>query len=582
MSKMHLMSVLAILALFFGASKIRSVTAQLAPGPNLAGEWLLDGNATDTSGYGNHGFLVSSPSYVTGHNGTGQALQFDGINDAVRSDYHPVNLEAGIQSWSVSAWVRVESKSGTEPHNIAGRYECGYTCGLPPGTTGPGSSWWALQISDTGLAGFVLRDEADNVTSATGTSNLLNDGQFHCVVGVLDRGNSRISVYVDGYQESSNDASTLGALADYGSPFSIGYHYREIWAAPIQYFKGTIDDVRVHNTALTESEVQTLCELVPPNTAPTADAGGPYSGNEGSAISLSGATASDPDLDALTYSWTVDSAVCSFNDASALNPDLTCSDNGTYTATLEVSDGTASVSSDAAVTVDNVAPALGAISVDQALVPVNTPVNASASFTDPGTLDTHTAAWDWGDGTSTGTVTQGAGSGSVNDSHSFSTPGVYTLKLSVTDSDAGVSNESVYQYVVVYDPDGGFVTGGGWIMSPAGAYAADPGLTGKANFGFVAKYKKGAHVPDGNTQFQFKAGDLNFHSTSYEWLVVAGNKAQFKGEGTINGQGSYRFMLWADDDDPDTFRIKIWDDTGVVYDNGSHQPLGGGSIKVHK
>ncbi len=28
--------------------------------------------------------------------------------------------------------------------------------------------------------------------------------------------------------------------------------------------------------------------------------------------------------------------------------------------------------------------------------------------------------------------------------------------------------------VVIYDPDGGFVTGGGWINSPAGAYSADP------------------------------------------------------------------------------------------------------------
>jgi len=118
--------------------------------------------------------------------------------------------------------------------------------------------------------------------------------------------------------------------------------------------------------------------------------------------------------------------------------------------------------------------------------------------------------------------------------------------------------------------------------SPCSAYVADLFLTGKANFGFVAKYKKGANVPDGNTQFQFKAGDLNFHSTSYEWLVVAGNKAQFKGVGTINGEGSYKFMISADDDNPDTFRIQIWDDNGIVYDNGAQQSLGGGSIKVHK
>lgn len=51
--------------------------------------------------------------------------------------------------------------------------------------------------------------------------------------------------------------------------------------------------------------------------------------------------------------------------------------------------------------------------------------------------------------------------------------------------------------------------------------------------------------------------------------------------------GDYKFRIWAGDDDPDTFRIKIWteDDAGVetvVYDNGFDQALGGGSIVVHK
>jgi hypothetical protein len=111
--------------------------------------------------------------------------------------------------------------------------------------------------------------------------------------------------------------------------------------------------------------------------------------------------------------------------------------------------------------------------------------------------------------------------------------------------------------------------------------------TGKANFGFVSKYKKGATVPEGNTEFQFEAGDLNFHSTSYEWLLVTGSDyAKFKGSGTINGAGDYKFMLWAGDNDPDTFRIKIWYEDGgneiVVYDNGMDQAIGGGNIVVHK
>ena len=112
------------------------------------------------------------------------------------------------------------------------------------------------------------------------------------------------------------------------------------------------------------------------------------------------------------------------------------------------------------------------------------------------------------------------------------------------------------------------------------------GPTGKATFGFVAKYKKGATVPDGQTQFMFQTAGLNFHSSSYDWLVVAGETARFKGWGTVNGEEGYRFMLWAGDGDPDTFRIKIWTEAGgietVVYDNGMNHPIGGGNIIVHK
>ena len=61
--------------------------------------------------------------------------------------------------------------------------------------------------------------------------------------------------------------------------------------------------------------------------------------------------------------------------------------------------------------------------------------------------------------------------------------------------------------VVIYDPKGGFVTGGGWIDSPLDAYLYDPSLTGKATFGFVSKYLKGANAPTGQTEFQFKAGN---------------------------------------------------------------------------
>ena len=179
----------------------------------------------------------------------------------------------------------------------------------------------------------------------------------------------------------------------------------------------------------------------------------------------------------------------------------------------------------------------------------------------------------------------------------FSEAGVHTLCVSGTDAAGNTSAEECV-FLAVYDPDGGFVTGGGWIDSPLGAYVVDPLLSGKANFGFVSKYKKGQQVPVGNTEFQFKAGNLNFHSDNYDWLVIAGHRAQYKGTGTINGTGSYGFMLTAVDAELtpstgiDLFRIKIWDKANgdtVVYDNqyGAEDDvdpstqLGGGSIVIH-
>ena len=146
----------------------------------------------------------------------------------------------------------------------------------------------------------------------------------------------------------------------------------------------------------------------------------------------------------------------------------------------------------------------------------------SAPFTDVGVQDAHTGTINWGDGTSSASITEIGGSGTASGSHSYAGAGVYTVSMTVRDDDTGVSNQSIFQYVVVYDPNAGFVTGGGWIDSPLGAYRPNPSLTGKANFGFVAKYQKGKSVPDGNTEFQFKAGDLNFKSTSYDWLVISG------------------------------------------------------------
>ena len=331
---------------------------------------------------------------------------------------------------------------------------------------------------------------------------------------------------------------------------------------------------------------------------PVADANGPYIGNEGSAIAFDASGSFDPDGILVLYEWDWDGD--NIYDESSTSPTTShmWGDNVFETVTLRVTDNGGDTDMDTTtVTVYNVPPAVGQITAPPDPIAVGMPITASADFTDQGILDTHTAEWDWGDGTSSGTVTESDGSGSVIDTHAYAIPGVYTITLTVTDDD-GDSGTSTFQYVVVYDPDGGFVTGGGWIDSPPDAYTPEPTLAGKATFGFVAKYKKGTTTPTGNTEFVFRVADLNFHSATYDWLVIAGPKAKFKGVGTINGEGEYGFMLTATDGQlsggggVDKFRIKIWDKTSdsIVYDNqmgdvddaDASTELGGGSIVIHK
>jgi hypothetical protein len=196
--------------------------------------------------------------------------------------------------------------------------------------------------------------------------------------------------------------------------------------------------------------------------------------------------------------------------------------------------------------------------------------------------------------------------GLVTDTFNFdsSQTGVYSVKLVVTNI-CGVTAEVDFVYVVIYDASGGFITGGGWIHSPLGALVGTT-AEGKANFGFVAKYRTGNNNSGevaGNTNFKFKAGDFHFKSSDYEdmSLVISGErKATYRGSGTVNGSGDYDFMVTVIDGeapgagpyDVDSFRIKIWDGSpsNVVYDNelgvvenaDSNTVLGGGSITIHK
>ncbi|HEX7140298.1 MAG TPA: DNA/RNA non-specific endonuclease [Vicinamibacterales bacterium] len=320
------------------------------------------------------------------------------------------------------------------------------------------------------------------------------------------------------------------------------------------------------------------------NHPPTASISAPATGSEGTAISVTGgATDVDPG-DSFTFAFSVTKNGSAYTTGSASGSGtpftFTPDDNGTYVVSEVVTDshggqGTASAS----INVANVDPVISAVTGPTAPLPLSgATATIAVIYTDAGSADTQTATFAWDDTT---TSTAPCSAGSCTASHTFTATGVYHVVVTVTDDDGGSATRD-FQYVIVYDPAGGFVTGGGWINTPS---------SGKANFNINSKYQKGQQLPQGNTSFQYTG--FAFTSTSYDWMVIAGNKAQVKGTGTIaNMSGTFRFIATATDG-PDAFRIKIWDasNSTVVYDNvpgasddidaATPQLLGGGNIQIH-
>ena len=64
------------------------------------------------------------------------------------------------------------------------------------------------------------------------------------------------------------------------------------------------------------------------------------------------------------------------------------------------------------------------------------PLDFTGSFSDVGTLDTHTVQWDFGDGSA-------PVSGTLTPTHTFAAAGSYTVRLTVTDDDTGVGEDTL-------------------------------------------------------------------------------------------------------------------------------------------
>jgi VCBS repeat-containing protein len=124
------------------------------------------------------------------------------------------------------------------------------------------------------------------------------------------------------------------------------------------------------------------------------------------------------------------------------NPTGTSWDVYPITVSLTDDDG-GSAAASTSTTVSNVAPTAALAGSDHG-VP-GAALAFAGSFTDPGTLDTHEVAWDFGDGTGIG-FHPTTDAGALGVSHAFATAGTYTVTLTVRDDDGG---EGTAQLAVV-------------------------------------------------------------------------------------------------------------------------------------
>ncbi|HWM09524.1 MAG TPA: PKD domain-containing protein, partial [Solirubrobacteraceae bacterium] len=195
------------------------------------------------------------------------------------------------------------------------------------------------------------------------------------------------------------------------------------------------------------AEVVVEVDDPPGNRPPTVQAAAaPSSGNAPLSVLLT-ASGSDPDGDDLTYSW-------EFGDgdtADGRNVTHVYETGGTFTATVTASDGTATGTATVQVTVGN-PPANQAPTVQAAADPNSGGAPLTVRFTssgrDPEGQDM-TYVWDFGDS---------GMAGGRNATHTYTTPGTYDAKVTVTDPQ-GATGTATVQVTVGPAVRGGSVRG---------------------------------------------------------------------------------------------------------------------------
>ena len=218
--------------------KIKTYGFLLGDPPPPTGLWRLDGqkpstSAPDTSGGGRNGTLAGG-AWTTGMRG--DAVRLDGVDDYVATTgTAPVRTD---NSFTVSAWVRVDNDLANNRTAVS--------------ANGSNVSAFLLQWNRVSGWGFVM-PRSDGVVAVDKVTAPGKVGRWTHLAGVYDAGAREIRLYVNG--------RLAGRVAHTSTWSGVGELLigRAKWGGQfVDYFPGSIDDVRVDQRVLPQNEIAAL------------------------------------------------------------------------------------------------------------------------------------------------------------------------------------------------------------------------------------------------------------------------------------------------------------------------------------
>ncbi|HYY95688.1 MAG TPA: PKD domain-containing protein, partial [Pyrinomonadaceae bacterium] len=378
--------------------------------------------------------------------GTG-GFEFD-FTDADTQDTHTATIDWGDGS-PVSTFPDASGKSGVFVDNRGS----GLVIGLHHyPESGLYNVTGTVTDSRGGVGTAVLTANVMNVAPALSDVALeMINGEVVVSANFTDPGVEDTHTVVLNWGDGTSSAGTLTEAGGSGSVSG-----RHAYAKPGQYtitLSVSDDDggTTSRNIGFTMGDggLGNSPPSIPPNNYATYEGGGSFS-----------APFTDPDaldVHTATIDWGDGSpvealAVQESNGSGLAYGTHDYVDNGNFNVTVKVADNHGGVTTQVSpMTVRNAPPNIFPIFVPNRLQTLGDTIKVSATFNDFGIRDTHTALWDWGDGTtSPADLTETNGSGSAVGSHAYTSTGVYVISLTVTDKDGDVGIMSIFNPIGVY------------------------------------------------------------------------------------------------------------------------------------